>query len=68
MKKCKRKKSCPSWAAYKATDKDGFTLYYEHKPILSASGVWSFWGKVEYAKAKVNCKKNAKKSIRKIKG
>lgn len=32
--------SAPKWAKYAATDNDGFSCWYEHKPIEVDLGFW----------------------------
>lgn len=41
MKTCKRKKSYPSWAKYKATDKQGRVYIYKSCPYpFESLGIW----------------------------
>ena len=75
MKKCKRKKSYPDWAEYKATDANGEEVVYASKPFRHdayASPEWVMASDTPDNRHTVVCRiynyqKNWKKSIRKIK-
>ena len=72
MKTCKRKKSYPDWAKYKAIDSDGAILVYEDFPKSMVSK-WDYlpridgtYPKSKYIKTKKNYKGNWYESLRKI--
>lgn len=74
MKTCKRKKSYPSWAMYKAIDKDGSVFVYELEPTIKSSTLdwfmkmpdWIGGAKVTFIKTKKNYKGDWTKSLRRI--
>jgi len=70
IKKCKRRNGYPKWAKYKATDENGKTYLYPHKPFIleGICGIW-FLGPQEECMFLENTGKNPnwRDTLRKIK-
>ena len=68
MKTCKRKKSYPEWAKFKATDADGLTYIYGLKPSINEFlSEWIVNRPYRYVKINYDYTGDWTKSLRRIK-